>query len=75
MRLVNVISRFNGDDSGGPELSTVLIVALISVPLIIAVFLLARWAITEFDSVRDLLRNLGLIRPEGAESNSTPVSP
>jgi len=38
------LRRFHRDDLGSPELTTVMLVALISVPLVIAIVLFAQWA-------------------------------
>ncbi len=50
------IRRFHGDESGAPEMSTVMIVALIAIPLVIALILFGKkiyqWfqgGITELD--------------------------
>lgn len=44
------LQKFGLDVQGGPELSNVLILALVSIPLIIALMLFAKWAYNQFDA-------------------------
>jgi Flp pilus assembly pilin Flp len=50
-RILSEIKRFHKDDGGAPELSTVLLVALIAVPLILAILYFGQTAFGWFDSV------------------------
>lgn len=52
-RLLLWPKKFGSDEQGGPELSNVLILALVSVPLIIALMVFARWAYEQFDAWLD----------------------
>jgi Flp pilus assembly pilin Flp len=44
-----LLRRFHSDEAGGPELSTVLILALVSIPLIIALMLFGQTVFDWFD--------------------------
>lgn len=53
--VIEVLKRFHEDDDGAPEMSNVLIVALIAIPLIIALIIFGRWAYEQFtDAQADL---------------------
>lgn len=46
------LKRFHQDETGAPEMSNVLIVALIAIPLVIALIVFGRWAYNSFVSAQ-----------------------
>jgi len=62
MDIVRELRRFHRDESGAPELSTVMIVALIAIPLLIAIILFANKA---YDSWQKSTGSGGIQKEKG----------
>jgi len=65
-KLSLLIQKFHDDDQGAPEMSTVLIIALIVVPLVIGIVFFGRMLLTWFNEAG------GEMRTEGDEGVGEP---
>lgn len=61
--LAALVKRFHDDETGAPEMSTIMIVALVAIPLVIGIIIFGKQIVEYFQGAQGELESEGPVEP------------